>query len=76
MKDDFENVFREIDDAISKNRTKGVESVEVTEYQWSVLMSNKDFERQAKRKNPNLGGYKIEKSKDDKFKVNFQFPSY
>ena len=75
MPNEFEKVFRKIDNAISKKRTDGVESVEVTQYQWSVLMSNGEFEEQAKKNNANIGGYRIKISENDKFKVNLHYSS-
>ncbi|MFH0929054.1 MAG: hypothetical protein V1818_01710 [Candidatus Aenigmatarchaeota archaeon] len=69
--DEFKKVAGEIDKAIGENRRKGINYVEVTSYQWNVLLKNDDFEKQVNKRNANMGGYEIRKGIE--FKVHLSY---
>lgn len=67
---EYVEVTEEINKKVSKHKSYEIRSIEVTSYQWRILEQNRDFRREARRKNANIGGIFVEKSKKDRFKIN------
>ena len=66
--DELRRTLGKISSSIGRIKNKFlIEHVEVTEYQWDILMGNQDFKKQAEIGNANIGGYKI--LRGERFKV-------